>query len=139
MSTILQYMSKTLKECVANKLKPAAPKVSKVLKFYGVCTNTFKLDDIIWEAVEDPSDGYRSMLAELRRVSDVSKLTFAKEPFVEVQCRRATEDDFDGFELFDSAGHVWLKFGTAQASDYYPTFTFEYTPVPKFEAFVGLE
>lgn len=99
--------------------------VGQEFPFFGVDNNTFKLGDTVYEAVEDESDGYRSMLEDVK-VKDHEGLIFFGQPVATV---RLVSDDgeFDGYRLVDVAdGHVWLRFGTDAADDYYPMFTFEY-------------
>ena len=101
--------------------------VGKTFKFYGVNCNCFKLNTIVWEAIEDESDGYRSYLDSVVRINNT--LVFSSREFARV---RVEEDDnryFDGYQLVDEKdNHVWLRFGTDYCDDYYPCFVFEYQP-----------
>jgi hypothetical protein len=45
----------------------------KVFDFYGVCDNCFKINNFVFEAVEDPSDGYRSYLESIQ-LDDYDKI-----------------------------------------------------------------
>lgn len=111
------------------------------------------------EAVEDESDGYRSYFGCFR-TSTVGKIFFGQpiarvqlrngglssrtyaydenrwdsdgnelppSPAVFSRMR----ENFTGWELTDpDTGHVWLTVGTDHGDDYYPCFTFRYTPDP---------
>ena len=106
-------------------------------KFYGVCGNCYKLDDRVWEAIEDPNDGYRSYLESIQPRED-QKLIFFNQPVAEVSIRPRA--DIGGWELIDEDGWVWLEIGTDNNNDYYPTFIFNYHPKidpNSWEAFVA--
>lgn len=112
-------------------------KVGMEADFYGVDNNNFKLGDSVFEAVEDPEDGYRSMLAEVKTITDPAGLIFFQTPIARVRVKQAPEshskhgysESFEGYQLVDVAdGHVWLLLGKDNADDYYPVFTFDYTP-----------
>ena len=103
------------------------------LKFYGVENRVFCVSigrsrkRRAFEAVEDESDGYRSMLDEIREVTTDGKIFFDR-PIATIFVKEV-ESGFSGWELVDAKdGHVWLRFGTDNADDYYPMFTFEYDP-----------
>lgn len=110
------------------------------LFFYGVCDHHFKLssadpDDpnaLVFEAMESAGDGYRSYLeAVYRRPNDAKDLVFFRKPIALVRIEDASGDFgiFDGWQLVDiEDGHVWLRFGTDNADDYYPYFVFRYFP-----------
>jgi hypothetical protein len=97
--------------------------------------NEFVLSYSRYEAVEDPSDGYRSCLGAVNRafgddyystVAEVT-ITYHDEEY---------KNEYDGtyrrevYKLTDRDGHVWLMFGTDNSDDYYPCFVFEYQPKP---------
>jgi hypothetical protein len=98
--------------------------------FYGVCHNKFKLDDVVWEAIEDPDDGYRSCLDAVKAVKE-DDCTFFHEPVATVKVIKVEASDFDGYHLVDKSGHVWLKVGTDTSDSYYPCFIVQYDP-PKY-------
>lgn len=114
-------------------MNPFTPQAS-TFKFYGVDGNLFKLGKDVFEAVEDPSDGYRSCMEEVKGPIVVElmekKPIFFKTYVDTVSIRPVDDGSFDGFELVstDGNGHVWLRFGTDSCDDYYPCFTFTYTP-----------
>jgi len=105
--------------------------------FYGVDCNSFKLDNCVFEAVEDNSDGYRSMLSDIRMKDDVEGLIFFRTPLARVRVEDASDylrysfqqpdEPFEGYKLVDVVdGHVWLTFGTEYGDSYYPSFTYYY-------------
>jgi hypothetical protein len=101
--------------------------VGKTLDFYGIDNNLFKLDDIIWEAVEDPSDGYRSYLNSI--ISSDTTGIFFNTSLAQVTVAEVSEYNCEGYDLIDTVdGHCWLRFGTYGLEDYYPYFVFEYFP-----------
>jgi hypothetical protein len=105
--------------------------VGKKVKFYGVDSTKFKLGKDIFEAVEDENDGYRSMLGSVE-VRDPSGLVFFKRAIAEVTVVAVSvRGGFDGWHLVDDDGHVWLRLGTDDYDDYYPTFIFDYLPKPQ--------
>jgi hypothetical protein len=105
--------------------------------FYGVDGLHFKLDDTVFEAVEDPKDGLRSLLDTV--VVYPQGLIFFLEPLAPVTVvelnndnSQALYDSFYGYGLIDPTdGHLWLVVGTATSQDYYPMFRFEYYPLKK--------
>lgn len=109
-------------------------KAGKIYRFYGVDGNFFKLNDSVFEAVEDESDGYRSYLETVRAAAPegvFSRATLAYVKVTEVKTEGSIDPHaypFEGYLLTDGHGHVWLRVGTEDYDDYYPTFIFEYTP-----------
>ena len=96
--------------------------------FYGVDGLFFKLDDTIFEAVEDPDDGYRSLWGFPRPVPDDGYIFF-REPVDMVRIIESPLPGLEGWLLVSVRdGHVWLALGTDVTEDYYPSFTFRYTP-----------
>lgn len=95
--------------------------------FYGVDCNRFKIGRYVFEAVEDPDDGYRSYLRSVE-VTNPEGLVFFPRAIAKV--RLGETDGYDRLYFLTDVndGHVWLTFGTRDAQDYYPCFAFEYTP-----------
>lgn len=96
------------------------------------CTeaNTFILDKYKLEALEDESDGYRSMLSHVQVLDDnfISK-EGAYLATVEVVEEEDTNCDFSGYYIRDvNTGHHWYKIGTNNHDYYYPLFEFYYNP-----------
>ena len=107
--------------------------VGKSFEFYGAHSNRFQLGDVVYEAVEDEQDGYRSCLQEVRESNDYSG--FFDQPLAQVTGRvgdvaniKHRYEDKDTIEFVDSIGHVWLEVGTIDVNDYYPCFCFNYCP-----------
>ena len=101
--------------------------IDNTYKFYGVYDMMFKIGPYIFEAVEDPDDGYRSYLTSVEVRTD-EKLVFLGKSFATVRVEELNEGEFGGYQLVDvEDGHRWLKFGTDYADDYYPCFVFRYT------------
>jgi hypothetical protein len=99
---------------------------TKTYKFYGVDNNSFKLGKQVFEAIEDPEDGYRSCLGSIE-VKDPKGLIFFKTAVDTVKVVDAAE--YSGFKLVSvKDGHVWLEVGTDYSDNYYPCFVFTYTP-----------
>lgn len=90
-------------------------------------------DKLTFEVVEDENDGYRSMLKEVVIVQNNSIIAPA-QPVALV-----TITESNGLYYFtDEYDHVWLKFGTDDADDYYPIFVFSYTlPKPAIDRFIA--
>lgn len=106
--------------------------------FCGVDNNTFCLmingERVAFEAVENPDDGYRSMMEEVRVYhlpssgrGSADKIFF-HQPIVTVTVEEDPDTNGNGYRLVDSSGHVWLRFGTDHYDNYYPMFIFTYTP-----------
>lgn len=108
----------------------------KMKKFYGdgyedcsVCR--FRLDGIVYVAIEDPSDGYRSSMRDLITPNNPAmKNVF---PPVKVIGRMRTEGEFGGLddvlELVDAfTDKVVLEVGTDNCDDYYPCFVASFHP-----------
>lgn len=93
----------------------------------------FRLDGIVYMAVEDPSDGYRSSMDELV----IDEAATMKNTFgpVEVFARHRDKEDSDYgsvddvLELIDiTTGQVILEVGTNCVDDYYPYFVARFSP-----------
>lgn len=96
----------------------------RVYDFYGVCGNTYKLNDTVWEAIEDEADGWRSYLGSIKSIKNDG--IFSDRPIAQVNVISSEEYD-DGYKLVDiNTGHVWLEFGTDNSDGWYPCFRFDY-------------
>lgn len=84
-------------------------KYNEEFDFYGVCNNEFKLNDTVYEAVEDPDDGYRSYLGSIE-VKNSDGIFFGM-PLARVKAVAVgNHRDLDGWEFVDvTDGHVWLR------------------------------
>ena len=108
--------------------------VGEVFNFYGVDGNCFKLGKNVFEAIEDPGDGYRSYLNEVKLISreecEARKLTFFRTPIAKVEV--VESPTLSGHNLIDTSdGHVWLEVGTDNYDDWYPQCVFNYAPKEK--------
>ena len=89
----------------------------------------FILDDITYEAEEDPSDGYRSYLGNLSIINQkVSNTFYPHEVIVQIKSyidgTAATILEFIDVETNDPV----LQLGTANEDDYYPYCVIHYNP-----------
>jgi hypothetical protein len=107
----------------------------EMLVFYGVWDNQFKLNDKVFEALEDPDDGYRSYLGTIAVVETES--IFFPNPLAAVKVVKLQDIELignkdeptDGYAIVDVFdGHIWLKVGTEYGDGYYPCFIFQYFP-----------
>lgn len=86
----------------------------------------FTLDGVTYVAVEDPDDGYRSMLDRVELSDTPTTNAF---PGCLVLASMDADTNNDTLELRDvKNGKVVLRVGTDQAHDYYPWFVAEWTP-----------
>lgn len=91
----------------------------------------FRLDGVVYMAIEDPDDGYRSSMREMVIDND-AKMNNVFTP-QEVVGRHRTEGSYsdkdDVLELIDtSTGKTVLEVGTADVDDYYPCFVAAFHP-----------
>lgn len=104
-------------------------------EFYGVVGNHFKIGNVIFEAVEDESDGYRSYLDSVvleqdSKFLDKIRPRFNRRPIAKVKIAASSEE----VDIVDAkTGFIWLSIFTDNMDDYYPCFTFDYS-VPETEA-----
>lgn len=151
---------------VANRLPDGilTSLIGGTYEFYGVDDKSFCIgvngSRMVLEAVEDPSDGYRSYFGCFR-TPEVGKIFFGS-PIARVRLEaggrserircfcddndpydtpredrpcaahlKSQTDHFSGWVLKDvDTGHTWLTVGTDHGEDYYPCFTFAYSPDP---------
>ena len=90
----------------------------------------FRLDGVVYTAIEDPSDGYRSSMRELAATTDAMVNVF---PPIQVLGRHRTAGAYnqvdDVLELVDVVtGLVVLEVGTDNTDDYYPGFVSNWRP-----------
>ena len=90
----------------------------------------FRLDNVTYKATEDPDDGYRSYMNELRIVEDVIPRVIL--PDIEVVGCMLTDSKWeinDIIEFHDAKnGKCVLAIGTGNTYDYYPYCVLEYKP-----------
>src|SRR3990167_1353948 len=87
------------------------------------------LDNVTYQFIEDPSDGYRSYMREIEVVELQPSLLL---PNIKVHCVHTTNDRGAGGEesediltIYDRYKPV-LRIGTANTDDYYPYFVMDY-------------
>lgn len=90
----------------------------------------FRLDGVVYTAVEDPSDGYRSSMDKLFvSPSDEMRNIF---PPIRVLAKKKGNEEYsvnDTLQLIDVVtGKVVLEVGTDNTDDYYPYFVGEFSP-----------
>ncbi len=96
-------------------------------------TIAFILDGITYVAVENPSDGYRSMLEGLELgTPDLVKNTFdpiaVTASYGAKDNRNTWENREEVLEFRDPTGALILEVGTDNADDYYPSFVANWRP-----------
>jgi hypothetical protein len=91
----------------------------------------FRLDGIVYCAIEDPSDGYRSMMSSLVvQKANPIKNTFEPIKVLGVLRTKGTysgTDDVLELRLLPN-GNVILEVGTENTDDYYPSFVGRWMP-----------
>lgn len=90
----------------------------------------FILDGVTYMAVEDPADGYRSYMEELKVVDEPCK---TKLPDIPVHCEHVSSGLYDCtndlLEFYDKTNNkIFLVIGTENTDDYYPYCLFKYEP-----------
>ena len=86
----------------------------------------FILDGVTYEAIEDPDDGYRSYMRELRTTDEKVRYTF---PSVDVLCSLSEECFVDILCFRDvKNGKTILEIGTDCTDCYYPYCVFNWMP-----------
>lgn len=90
----------------------------------------FRLDGVVYTAIEDPDDGYRSSLRTLFvSPSDEVRNVF---PPVRVLVRKKDNEPYqinDTLEFIDiKTGKIVLEVGTNNTDDYYPYFVGTFSP-----------
>lgn len=90
----------------------------------------FRLDGIVYTAVSDPDDGYRSSMDRLF-ISPEAKLLNTFPP-VRVFVRKKADDEHyvnNTIEMVDAVtGKVVIEVGTDNSDDYYPSFVSAFHP-----------
>lgn len=90
------------------------------------CIN-FQLDGKVYQAIEDPSDGYRSYMDSICEVTDNVSIS-NKFPEVRVYITHK-EDHCDLIEMIDVvSNNIIFTLGTKNTNDYYPYCVMEWSP-----------
>lgn len=89
----------------------------------------FILDGVIYKAIEDPEDGYRSCLGSIAITNEAVKNSFIPQ---KMNCVMTPDRDYrqpDILQLFDceTKGLV-LEIGTDSSDEYYPICVMSFTP-----------
>lgn len=93
----------------------------------------FRLDGVVYVAMEDPEDGYRSCMRDLVTEESEMKNVF---PPVRVMVRHRTDATHSGWPQVDDVleficienGKEILTVGTENTDDYYPSFVGDFRP-----------
>lgn len=84
--------------------------------------NRFQLGTVIFEVMEDESDGYRSSMDKLCVIKQDARMS---QLLGEVKVVDISKGDDKIYALQDTKdGFNWVEFGTDNADDYYPSFVF---------------
>ena len=115
--------------------------------FHGAQGSLIRLNNVVYEFLEDPDDGYRSHLGAVR-ISPASDHTgffpnpVAKVVLVSTDDRESWpkgwtpppeepyhDGPFSGYYFVDvEDGHIWSQVGTEYHDSYYPCFVTHYSP-----------
>ena len=85
----------------------------------------FRLDGTVYVAIEDPNDGYRSCMGELKVMEDATMTNVFLWTRVIARC--STEDDIL-YLVDETTGEVVVEVGTDCSDDYYPYFVANFNP-----------
>jgi len=89
----------------------------------------FILDKKTYTAIEDPSDGYRSSMREIKESKVIIKNKFVPVKVMGVMRRKESYHENDIIDFYDvKTGKLVLSVGTDNSDDYYPSFVAEFTP-----------
>lgn len=89
----------------------------------------FVLDGVTYSAIEDPEDGYRSSMREIRVVNHGIANPFPSIQVIAVEMRNCGRGDCMGIDFYDIAnGKLVLSVGTNNTDDYYPSFVADFNP-----------
>jgi len=91
----------------------------------------FRLNGTVYVVIEDPSDGYRSSMRDIKVAPPRTRMKNVF-PKVRVLCRQKDRSDYsssDLLELIDVVtAKVVLEVGTDNSDDYYPSFVAHFAP-----------
>jgi hypothetical protein len=90
----------------------------------------FVLDGIVYAAIEDPSDGYRSAMQDLIISKKKAKNKFKPiKVFAHMAHGKYSQDDKYILELYDEkTGKLVMEVGTDSSDAYYPSFVANFSP-----------
>lgn len=95
---------------------------------YGGACNSyiFQLDGVNYEITENPDDGYRSYMEDIKITDKVIKNEFKP---CKVYCKMRTEFDSDVLDMIDlETNLIVLSIGTENTNDYYPCCIMQWNP-----------
>jgi len=89
----------------------------------------FILDGVTYMAIEDPDDGYRSMLAELKIVDRKVNYMFPPQKVIAKMAPDTTWEVNNILQFYDATTNkLVMEIGTGNWEDYYPYFVFRWLP-----------
>ena len=89
----------------------------------------FRLDGIVYTAIEDPSDGYRSSMRDIEAGAVPINNTFQAVRVVARHREKSRYGTDDVLELIDvGTGQTVIEVGTSDIDDYYPGFVAFFNP-----------
>jgi hypothetical protein len=91
----------------------------------------FILDDVVYSAIEDPGDGYRSYMEDLeinRKDANVANKFKSVEVYIIKRCNNDYKNN-DIIDIYDViTNKIVLSIGTDNIDDYYPCYIGEWSP-----------
>jgi hypothetical protein len=89
----------------------------------------FILDGKTYTAIEDPDDGYRSCMKEIKEGTAKIKNTFASVQVLGIMKPDGDYNKNDILQLYNiSNGKIVFEVGTENTDDYYPCWVASFTP-----------
>jgi len=90
---------------------------------------TFILDGVVYTAIEDQNDGYRSAMAELKVNEFACYNLFEPIQVLGIHIDQSgSYDKADLLQLYSMNGKLLLEVGTRNSDDYYPSFVSAWHP-----------
>jgi len=84
------------------------------------------LDRKTYTAIEDPTDGYRSAMKEIKESKAIVKNKFSPVKVMGIMRPNSLDELIDFYDI--KTDKIVLSVGTHDYSDYYPMFVAEFTP-----------
>jgi len=89
----------------------------------------FILDKKVYTAIEDPSDGYRSHMRELKITKNKVDNKFPPQSVLGIMRGKTYGNENEVVDFYDlTTAKLVLSVGTESTDDYYPHFVAEFTP-----------
>jgi len=89
-------------------------------------TISFTLDKKTYTAIEDPDDGYRSAMKEIKESKATIRNKFSPVEVIGIMRLNDSDEIIDFYDI--KTGKIILSIGTHNYDDYYPMFVAEFTP-----------